>query len=875
MLPARISGAKRRGLLSLKKSPLDDDFFSKLAQEADQEEEETSDVSEADPMVLLESMKDTDDMDADLFGSKRKTSSTPASAGPRGPEAENAPADWSSPAGPRGPAPKRGELTFDDEGDDLMEALGFGESPKRPAEVSAGGGQSEAPPPVERRLDEILSRGRSPQPERPASQEKRLPAEQNLATKETEQSLITEDPGAAAEEEDFTFGRYQPTRPSSLERPQARTPPARFSTEDVNGASSVSTGASDWLGLKGEGPGPRRTGEDDWLADALTRKRGRPTERAAAQQRPLQTGQEVGLDSSLSHSKHGSPASRRRPEETPTQPQPCISPSPLEIGHGMAGPAHHSHPVEEVQAEQRLRDSGVETGPLCAQREEAREPVAQATALQRETQVDALQRDRDQTLLHTDIAHRRHSHSYTLTTHSLHTQVELLQEALAEQEAQRQQERDEFQRRLGNMQRDRDTELKRLQEIQRVSLLQMKREHEEQLQRLRRQKDEEINAMTTSTSHSRSVTTVMEQMEHMSRRLGDLSSRIQSSQEHVTQGLEQEAQQRQEQHRVLQEHLTQQERMMREERSRLKEVITKMETQLAEQQRQLEKERWRVAADQARVESAQRALEEERRSLTQRMSLEREELDRAKSALVEEQQAVMLLSEEERRKMAAEWSRFHGQEKIRQERETQEQTDLRRRASEARLREEALSGEGDSARTERGAGARERASERRCAASEDPRSGAGGVQQARLGEVRGRGTGLAGGQARGGGPLRTPARDPRPGGEPASAGAEPAPGADQNNQSSQRGGGTQAGPYPPLALPPAPLLPDFGPWIGSVHLASAIVAPLPRSPGSTEMQARLALIRSTAEKDQDFLQDEQFFLETLKKEPNHSALHTA
>ena len=41
-------------------------------------------------------------------------------------------------------------------------------------------------------------------------------------------------------------------------------------------------------------------------------------------------------------------------------------------------------------------------------------------------------------------------------------------------------------------------------------------------------------------------------------------------------------------------------------------------------------ERWRVTAEQAKAEAAQRGLEEERRSLTQHVAMEREELERAK-----------------------------------------------------------------------------------------------------------------------------------------------------------------------------------------------------------------------------------------------------
>lgn len=44
----------------------------------------------------------------------------------------------------------------------------------------------------------------------------------------------------------------------------------------------------------------------------------------------------------------------------------------------------------------------------------------------------------------------------------------------------------------------------------------------------------------------------------------------------------------------------------------------------------LDQERWRVTAEQSKVESLQRSLEEQRRLMTQRLSMERAELERAK-----------------------------------------------------------------------------------------------------------------------------------------------------------------------------------------------------------------------------------------------------
>lgn len=131
---------------------------------------------------------------------------------------------------------------------------------------------------------------------------------------------------------------------------------------------------------------------------------------------------------------------------------------------------------------------------------------------------------------------------------------------------------------------------------------------------------------------SRSLTVVIEQMEQFSSRLGELSSRVESTHEHTAHGLEQGARHRDEQLRstsdthacthfvqigqgascltaccswyhiacgfnsfcnisVMQDRLAQQQKATVEERAYLKEIISRMDTQLSEQQRQLEKVR--------------------------------------------------------------------------------------------------------------------------------------------------------------------------------------------------------------------------------------------------------------------------------------------
>lgn len=63
-----------------------DNIFSMLAEEVKRDggDTEDSDVSAADPNDILKNMKDMDDMDADLFASKKKPSSAPAQTKPFG-----------------------------------------------------------------------------------------------------------------------------------------------------------------------------------------------------------------------------------------------------------------------------------------------------------------------------------------------------------------------------------------------------------------------------------------------------------------------------------------------------------------------------------------------------------------------------------------------------------------------------------------------------------------------------------------------------------------------------------------------------------------------------------------------------------------------
>uniref|UniRef100_A0A3Q4BCC9 Fas-binding factor 1 C-terminal domain-containing protein n=1 Tax=Mola mola TaxID=94237 RepID=A0A3Q4BCC9_MOLML len=313
-------------------------------------------------------------------------------------------------------------------------------------------------------------------------------------------------------------------------------------------------------------------------------------------------------------------------------------------------------------------------------------------------QVKTLQLERDQSQMLLENIQQRHKQDMELIENAHKTRLKLLEESAAHRETQARQECEglierlaavtrsaeqdrselqaQYQCKLAQAQQDRDREVERLRGLQRKSILEMKKDHEEQVQRLKKLKDEEIDAVTSATSQTRSLMVVIEQMEQFSSRLGELSSRVESTHEHTAHGVEQGTRHRDEQLRVMQDRLAQQQKATAEERAYLKEIISRMDAQLSEQQRQLEKERWKMTAEQAKAESGHRSLEEERRALSMKLNMEREELERAKSALLEEQKSVMEHCAEERRKLAADWAHFHTLEKQRRERSEQEVRNL-------------------------------------------------------------------------------------------------------------------------------------------------------------------------------------------------------
>ncbi|XP_067333192.1 fas-binding factor 1 homolog isoform X1 [Channa argus] len=690
--------------------------------------------------------------------------------------------------------------------------------------------------------------------------------------------------------------------------------------------------------------------EDDWLAGALNRKKtlslSNPTDKAPKQEESLGLGGEFDVESVVSKQVTSqaarvdegnvmavketsntflgqpSPVRDERPKKAVSQPNNPSTAVQQQVTFSTDNLQQLLLQQQQMMQSQLLGLGGVEHAGVLQRLKDKEHQFGdyQARIIQLEGQVKTLQLERDQSQMLLDSVQQRHKQDIELMENTHKSRVKLLEESAAQRDIRvrqecedlmerlvtatrsAEQERSElqaqYQRKLAQAQQERDREVERLRDLQRKSILEMKRDHEDQIQRLKKLKDEEIDAVTSATSQTRSLTVVIDQMEQFSSRLGELSSRVESTHEHTAHGLEQGARHRDEQLRVMQDRLAQQQKAMAEERRYLKEIISRMDTQLNEQQRQLEKERWKMTAEQAKAESSQRALEEERRSLSMQINMEREELERAKSALLEEQKSVMQHCAEERRKLAAEWAHFHAQEKQRHERAerevssllekregsimslAQEKADLKLRTAELKQKETAVAQEREALERLREELDKERERITSTAlrlktqaqeveafsklASEKHEEGERALQEAKRVEAEHEGrlrniqiqTEHLRQQEQG--ILQERIR--------------------LNNLQKEPNRIRQEASFTPLTqIMPSIFAADSGTVLPNPELESTLNLHPPASfhnSQSLTLQASLALWKYTAEKDREFLQGEQIFLENLKKKSYRSSFNT-
>ncbi|XP_073876654.1 fas-binding factor 1 isoform X6 [Macaca fascicularis] len=692
-------------------------------------------------------------------------------------------------------------------------------------------------------------------------------------------------------------------------------------------------GASEGLSLAGTAGHPPSGSQPVTSTQGLEQAATGESSGTAAQERPCvrpgDSGSPVTRNHAASALPTGSPKRRPAPGDlSATEPATCF-PSTQE-------PTKPSMPIQpplpESLARSLLPGTEYQKQLLAAQGQlqsgttelQAKLLQSQARLAELETQVRKLELERAQHELLLGSLQQQHQADLELIESAHRSRIKMLETSYQQREERLRRENEELsarylshcqeaeqaraeltaqhQRRLAATAQEKDQEMQRLQELQRASILEMRRDHEEQLQRLKLLKDREVDAATSATSHTRSLNSIIQQMEKFSSSLHELSSRVEAS--HLTTSQERELgiRQRDEQLRALQERLGQQQRDMEEERSRQQEIIGKMEARLNEQSRLLEQERWRVTAEQSKAESMQRALEEQRKVTAQQMAMERAELERAKSTLLEEQKSVMLKCGEERRRLAAEWAEFSAQQKLSKERaereaeralqvDTQregtlislakEQAELKIRASELRAEEKQLAAERAALEQERQELRLEKERTNATAlrvklraeevesmskvASKKYEEGERALREARQvqAEQQARLQAVQQQQER----LRKQEQHMHQ--EHLSLAQQRL----QLDHARQDLPSSLMGLFPRAQGPAASSQRALLPTAPSTRWCSQ--PPTGLDPSPLHLHARLVLLRHTAEQDRDFLENEQFFLETLKKGSYNLTSHSA
>ncbi|PIK54930.1 putative fas-binding factor 1-like [Apostichopus japonicus] len=182
----------------------------------------------------------------------------------------------------------------------------------------------------------------------------------------------------------------------------------------------------------------------------------------------------------------------------------------------------------------------------------------------------------------------------------------------------------------------------------------MTQKHQKDLEQVRHSMQEELEAMSKATDHSRSLQAVMSQVGVVGQELGSLQTRMSGEHQQQLDRQRSELTEKDQQLKDLQKSLEHQQDEMIAERSRLESMIQRLETQIRQQSTQLDEERWRLRQEQTKLSSFQRALEEERKIAAEQTALQQMALQQTRESLALEQQSNVSHNLDERKVLATE-----------------------------------------------------------------------------------------------------------------------------------------------------------------------------------------------------------------------------
>ncbi|XP_054715417.1 fas-binding factor 1-like [Uloborus diversus] len=197
-------------------------------------------------------------------------------------------------------------------------------------------------------------------------------------------------------------------------------------------------------------------------------------------------------------------------------------------------------------------------------------------------------------------------------------------------------------------------EMLRLKDLHSQSLEIMKQDHEDALMRLKRLKDQEVEAVLSTQSHSRSLQNLSDQLEARAAELASLQVKIEGKSQAML--LEKQAllESKEKELKALQSRLHKQLEDGEEEKIRLQQLVLRLESRLQKNTIEGEEDRWEVQQLKAKLNIQQKHMEEEYKLHQHQYEKEKEKLRISQDSLLHEQKTVLLQLAQERQQLTQE-----------------------------------------------------------------------------------------------------------------------------------------------------------------------------------------------------------------------------
>ncbi|GFR00362.1 fas-binding factor 1 [Trichonephila clavata] len=197
-------------------------------------------------------------------------------------------------------------------------------------------------------------------------------------------------------------------------------------------------------------------------------------------------------------------------------------------------------------------------------------------------------------------------------------------------------------------------EIQRLKDLHSQSIALMKQDHEEALLRLKRLKEQEIEAVLSTQAHSRSLQHLTEQLEARTAEMASLQMKLEERNQETIREKQALLDAKERDLKNLQNRLQRQLDNSDDERERLQQLVLKLESRLQKYATEGEEDRWEVQQLKARLSVQQKHLDEEYRFQVQQLEKEKEKLRLSQDSLLHEQKTVLVQLAQERQQLMQE-----------------------------------------------------------------------------------------------------------------------------------------------------------------------------------------------------------------------------